>query len=105
MDSTRILRARNFVFENTVFKRRFPCEQPLAVLAPTFVANVRDYLNNQFKNPLRQWVFELVPREGFEPPACGIEAHCSNPLSYRGIPNYFTFNNFHLSLNTSSYRM
>jgi hypothetical protein len=26
----------------------------------------------------------LVPREGFEPPTCGIEAHCSNPLSYRG---------------------
>ncbi len=28
----------------------------------------------------------MVPREGFEPPACGIEAHCSNPLSYRGVP-------------------
>jgi site-specific DNA recombinase len=26
----------------------------------------------------------LVPREGIEPPTCGIEAHCSNPLSYRG---------------------
>lgn len=29
----------------------------------------------------------LVPREGFEPPTCGIEAHCSNPLSYRGVPS------------------
>ena len=29
----------------------------------------------------------MVPREGFEPPTCGIEAHCSNPLSYRGVPN------------------
>ena len=29
----------------------------------------------------------LVPREGIEPPTCGIEAHCSNPLSYRGVPN------------------
>ncbi len=28
---------------------------------------------------------ELVPREGIEPPTCGIEAHCSNPLSYRGV--------------------
>ena len=27
---------------------------------------------------------DLVPREGFEPPTCGIEAHRSNPLSYRG---------------------
>ncbi len=26
----------------------------------------------------------MVPREGFEPPTCGIEAHRSNPLSYRG---------------------
>lgn len=29
-------------------------------------------------------VGHLVPREGIEPPTCGIEAHCSNPLSYRG---------------------
>ena len=29
----------------------------------------------------------LVPREGIEPPTCGIEAHCSNPLSYRGVPS------------------
>ena len=28
--------------------------------------------------------FFMVPREGIEPPTCGIEAHCSNPLSYRG---------------------
>ena len=28
---------------------------------------------------------DLVPREGIEPPTCGIEAHCSNPLSYRGV--------------------
>ena len=27
----------------------------------------------------------LVLREGFEPPTCGIEARCSNPLSYRSI--------------------
>ena len=27
----------------------------------------------------------LVRREGFEPPTCGIEAHCSNPLSYRRV--------------------
>jgi hypothetical protein len=26
----------------------------------------------------------LVPRVGLEPTTCGIEAHCSNPLSYRG---------------------
>ena len=30
----------------------------------------------------------MVPREGFEPPTCGIEAHRSNPLSYRGVPRY-----------------
>lgn len=30
------------------------------------------------KNPF------LVPREGIEPPTRGIEARCSNPLSYRG---------------------
>ena len=28
---------------------------------------------------------KLVPRVGIEPTACGIEAHCSNPLSYRGV--------------------
>lgn len=36
----------------------------------------------------------MVPAEGFEPPTCGIEAHRSNPLSYRGAPlriNYTLF--------------
>ena len=27
----------------------------------------------------------MVRREGIEPPTCGIEAHCSNPLSYRRV--------------------
>ncbi len=38
----------------------------------------------QIKNPRHARDFYLVPREGFEPPTCGIEAHRSNPLSYRG---------------------
>src|SRR5690554_4052163 len=33
-DSTHLRRARNFVFENVVFKRRFPCELPQAILTP-----------------------------------------------------------------------
>ena len=46
------------------------------------------------KNPF------LVPREGIEPPTCGIEAHCSNPLSYRGVPStyYNIFEYFALRL-------
>jgi hypothetical protein len=38
----------------------------------------------KINNPTKAELFILVPREGFEPPTCGIEAHCSNPLSYRG---------------------
>ena len=49
---------------------------------------------NQIKRPsfCRQ-SFYLVPPEGFEPPTCGIEAHRSNPLSYRGVPklNYILY--------------
>ena len=35
----------------------------------------------------KRLIYNLVPREGFEPPTCGIEAHRSNPLSYRGAPS------------------
>jgi hypothetical protein len=42
------------------------------------------FASYQVKSPSQGRTLYLVPREGFEPPTCGIEAHCSNPLSYRG---------------------
>ena len=46
---------------------------------------------DQEKHPRQAEVIFLVPREGFEPPTCGIEAHRSNPLSYRGeYHGYYT---------------
>jgi hypothetical protein len=42
------------------------------------------FASYQVKSPSHGRTLYLVPREGFEPPTCGIEAHCSNPLSSRG---------------------
>jgi hypothetical protein len=68
-----------------VFKSLFVSDSPQDCLTPTFWARVRIHPDvDQEKSQTNSLAFFLVPREGFEPPTCGIEAHRSNPLSYRG---------------------
>ena len=51
------------------------------------ICNITNKFIRNIKNTSTWLVLLLVPPDGLEPPTCGIEAHCSNPLSYGGVPN------------------
>ncbi len=42
------------------------------------------------KQPPKETIGTIEPPAGFEPATHGIEAHCSNPLSYGGIGLFLT---------------